>query len=53
MMARFVDFLVARDMYGAPVKVVYKGSNVFKTRMGSCCTFLTYALLLVNVIQLT
>ena len=52
-MSKFVDFLVARDIYGVPVKVLYNGSDVYKTRMGSFCTMLTYALLLLNVILLT
>ena len=53
-MARgFSKFLIERDIYGLPITVNYKGSDVYKTRMGATCTLLTYALLLVNMITLT
>ena len=46
----FAKFLVERDIYGLPITVLYKGSDVFKTWMGATCTLLTYCLLLVNVV---
>ena len=44
--------LTALDIYGHPVSVNHKGQPVFKTRLGSLCTVLTYALILINLIGL-
>ena len=49
----FTKWLTERDIYGVPITVLYKGSDVYKTRMGAMCTILTYALLLVSIISLT
>ena len=49
---RLIKFLVERDIYGQPISVLYKGSDVFKTKMGALCTILTYCLLLINGITL-
>ena len=49
----FTKWLTERDIYGVPITVLYKGSDVYKTRMGAMCTILTYALLLVSLISLT
>ena len=53
MVNKFVKFLKERDIYGLPITVLYKGSDQYKTSMGSLFTILTYTLLLVNVISLT
>ena len=49
----FVKFIVEQDIYGQPISIFYKGSDVFQTKMGSLCTLLTYTLLMVYGIALT
>ena len=45
-------WVVERDIFGAPITVLYKGSDVFKTRLGALFTVLTYTLLLFNLVAL-
>ena len=44
--------LSALDIYGHPIGVNHAGSSVYKTRLGSLMTVLTYALMLVNFVNL-
>ena len=44
--------LTALDIYGSPIGVNHAGSSAYKTRLGSLMTLLTYALMLVNFINL-
>ena len=39
-------WLTERDIFGAPITVLYKGSDVFKTKSGAACTIVTYILIL-------
>ena len=50
--SKIADFFTGFDIYGHAVGVHYKGSDTFKTRMGALCTFITYALMTVNLITL-
>ena len=49
----FANWLIERDIFGQPIEVLYKGSNKFKTWVGTLCTFLTYILLLLFVFTQT
>ena len=40
--------LTALDIYGHPINVLYKGDPVYRTRLGSLFTLVTYILILVN-----
>ena len=44
--------LTALDIYGHPIGVHYQGDSVFKTRLGSLVTLMTYSLMLINFIGL-
>ena len=48
-----MKFLQERDIFGQPVTVLYKGSDVYKTKMGALCSLLVTILILVNVAILT
>ena len=39
-------------MFGQPITVNYRGSDVFRTKLGAILSFLTYALMLFNLINL-
>lgn len=52
-MGRFTDFLVDQDIFGQPISVFYKESDVFKTRLGALTTIAVYALMLFNLLTLT
>ena len=41
--------LTALDFYGHPINVLYQGEPVYKTRLGSLCTLVTYVLILINL----
>ena len=43
------NFLIERDIYGAPITVNYKGSDVYKTKLGAFFSLVTYVLILVNL----
>ena len=38
----------AIDIYGWPINMNYRGSEVYRTRLGSFCSFLTIMIILVN-----
>ena len=46
------NWLTGRDIFGAPITVLYKGSDVFKTKLGAFFTLITYVLILFNFIRL-
>ena len=46
-------WLVDRDIFGQPITVLYKGSDVYRTKMGCCITFGTFILLLINFVGLS
>ena len=48
----FEKFLVERDIFGQPISVLYKGSDVYKTRVGSFCSFVVLVLTLINTYTL-
>ena len=48
-----VKWLTKRDIFGAPITVLYKGSDAFRTRLGAFFTILTYILILVQLISLS
>ena len=48
----FSSFLVGQDIFGQPVTVFYKGSDVYQTKMGALCTMLTYAFVIVYGVAL-
>ena len=52
MTGKIVKFIRDFDIYGHPISVMYKGSDVLKTNMGALCTLITYALVLSNLITL-
>ncbi len=47
-----IDFLVDRDMFGQPISVLFKASDVYKTKMGALASICTYMLMLFNLITL-
>mgnify|MGYP001626562620 CR=1 FL=1 len=53
MSSRFGDFLKERDIYGQPISINYKGSDVFKTKIGALVSLLTYMLIIFNLVNLT
>ena len=44
--------LTALDIYGHPIGVHYDGKAVYKTWLGSIFTLLTYALIIMNTVDL-
>ena len=48
----FVNFLENRDIYGQPIRIVYQGSDVFRTRLGAFFTLITYSLIAFNFVSL-
>ena len=46
------EFLVQRDIYGQPITVLYKGSEVFRTKLGALFSLATYVLVLMELITL-
>ena len=51
-MSKLTEFLVSQDMFGQPVTVNYRGSDVFRTKFGAIFSLTTYALMLFNLINL-
>ena len=39
-------------MFGQPITVNYRGSDVFRTKLGAILSFTTYALMLFNLVNL-
>ena len=50
---RMKNFFLDCDIFGHPISVHYRGSDTFKTWLGSICTLTVYVLMLVNTIQLS
>ena len=48
MPSSFSRFLVDRDIYGEKIKVMYKGNDLYQTKLGALCTILTYVLICIN-----
>ena len=46
------DVLLDLDIYGHPVSLNYKGSDMYKTWLGSACTMIVYLLVLNSCIVL-
>ena len=44
--------LTALDIYGHPIGVNHHGEPVYKTRLGSLFTLMTYALIVFNTVEL-
>ena len=51
-MASFGKFLVEQDMFGQPVTVNFKGSDVYKTKLGAFLSLATYSLIIFNLVSL-
>ena len=51
-MVNFGKFLVEQDMFGQPIAVNFKGSDVFKTQLGAILSLATYGLILFNLVGL-
>ena len=49
---QFKKFLVGQDIYGYSIGVNYRGSEEYKTRLGTACTFFSYILMLFNLTNL-
>ena len=45
-------FIKDRDIYGLPIKVLYRGEDQYKTKLGAFCTLATYILALINLLEL-
>ena len=45
---KLVDF----DIYGHPIGVHFKGSDMFKTKLGALLTLMTYILIIFNLTTL-
>ena len=44
----FTKFFVKRDVFGQPINVLYKGSEVYKTKLGAIFSFAMLLLTLIN-----
>ena len=44
--------LTALDIYGHPIGVNHRGKTVYKTWLGTVFTLMTYALIIVNTVEL-
>ena len=51
-MKKFTNFFVSKDMFGQPVTVNYRGSDVFRTKIGALLSLATYILIVFNSISL-
>ena len=51
-MVNFGKFFVEQDMFGQPIAVNFKGSDVFKTQLGAVLSLATYGLILFNLVSL-
>ena len=48
----FGHFLLSRDIFGQHISVLYRGSDVYRTRLGAFLSILTYLIVLLNGIFL-
>ena len=53
MRQRLLEIFKDVDIFGHPIRINYKGSDTYKTKLGAFVTLLTYALILFNTITLT
>ena len=44
---KFIKFFRSFDKFGEPVKVLYKGEDIYKTKMGALFSLILYSLVLV------
>ena len=44
--------LTSLDMYGHPIGVHYNGDSMFRTRLGAIVSVFTYALIILNFVDL-
>ena len=49
-MSGIIDYFVSLDIFGHPVGVNYKGSGVYKTKLGAFVTLVTQSLMIFNLI---
>ena len=52
MASKLQDFVVSLDSHGKSIGVLYKGKEVYQTRMGAFLTLCSYALMLFNTATL-
>ena len=50
---RIVQFFDELDIFGHPIGVNFKGKAMYRTRLGSLCTLVTYVFMIGNVLALT
>lgn len=48
----FEKFFTERDIFGQPITVQYKGSDTYKTKLGTVCTIAVTVLVLMNTVVL-
>ena len=48
----FKEWIISTDMFGSPVVVNYKGSDVYQTKLGAFFSLATYALMIINLVSL-
>ena len=46
-MANNKNFFKDLDIYGRPIGLMFQGEEVWRTEFGSCCTLLTYIIVLI------
>ena len=51
-MGKLSSLFLEMDMYGHPIRVTYRGSDAYKTRLGALLTLLTYILMIVYSVNL-
>ena len=44
--------LTVLDMYGHPITIKHQGQSVYRTKLGSLVTLLTYVLIVINSVDL-
>ena len=49
---KFEDYIVSYDRWGSAITVNYKGSSVYKTRLGALVSIGSYVLLIIFTMQL-
>ena len=52
MRQRLLELFKDVDIFGHPIKINYRGSDTYKTKLGAFVTLLTYALIIFNTITL-
>ena len=49
---KLLNKIVEKDIFGHPIGVHYRGSDTFKTFLGSLCTLASYVLIIVYFVTL-